>query len=400
MINVKLFIVVNNDCFFLSHRLPVAIAAQQAGYDVTVLASNTGSSKKIESLGIKFTNIPIDKCGKNVFKELKTVWFLYDCYRRGTPDIVHHVGPKIILLGLLAAKFAKVKGIVNAVSGLGSYLVVLTDNNSIIKKRLVVYLKFIFKQKCIATIFQNKEDRDLFIKNKIVEPETVHITNGSGVDWEHEFQYSQEPIEGKIKVVLCARMLKEKGIMEFVEAAASLKNEYADKVQFLLCGDLDTNPNTVSKEYLDSVCDGEYLKWLGYVSDIISIIRSSHINVLPSYYREGLPKSLIEAAAIGRPIITTDNVGCRECVLDGYNGFIVPVKNVEQLAHKIEILLNDTTLRIQMGKNSRSFAEKHFGIKDVVAKHLEIYEQILKTSKKIFPSEDSCARANSTSCPS
>jgi glycosyltransferase involved in cell wall biosynthesis len=201
------------------------------------------------------------------------------------------------------------------------------------------------------------------------------MTKGSGV-YLDKYIHSPEPLEGKIRVMLAARMIKDKGIMEYIEAALSLKSEYAGTVQFLLCGDLDTNPTAISKEYLTSICDGEYLQWLGHCPDMISILKTIHIAVLPSY-REGLPKSLIEAAATGRAIITTDSAGCKECVIDGYNGFLVPVKNSAALAEKIRFLIDNPEVRKEMGRNSRLYAEQNFSIEDVINTHLEIYKRLI-----------------------
>jgi glycosyltransferase involved in cell wall biosynthesis len=167
--------------------------------------------------------------------------------------------------------------------------------------------------------------------------------------------------------------------VKFIDAALTLKDEYSGRVEFLLCGGLDTNPTAIGEAYLQQVCDGEYLKWLGYRTDVVDLLRSCHIMVFPSY-REGLPKSLIEACAVGRPIVTTDSAGCRDCVADGYNGYLVPVKDARALADKMEILINDEDMRLRMGKNSRQFAEENFDIKDVVQKHLEIYEEITSFS--------------------
>jgi glycosyltransferase involved in cell wall biosynthesis len=181
----------------------------------------------------------------------------------------------------------------------------------------------------------------------------------------------------KIRILFTARMIKEKGVFELIDAANILRNKYPDKIEFLLCGGLDDNPNAISKETLESLCDNDYIRWLGYRTDVKHLLEKSHIIAFPSYYKEGLPKSLIEACAIGRPIVTTDSIGCRDAVVDGYNGFLIPIKNSKVLSEKLEILIENKELRIQMGRNSRRLAEQHFSIKTVIAKHLEIYNQLL-----------------------
>jgi glycosyltransferase involved in cell wall biosynthesis len=149
----------------------------------------------------------------------------------------------------------------------------------------------------------------------------------------------------------------------------------------MLCGDIDNNPQSLSKVELESITDGEYIKWLGHRTDVRELLEQSHIFAFPSYYREGLPKSLIEACAVGRPIVTTDSIGCRDCVIDGYNGFLIPVKDSITLAEKLEILINDKKLRVNMGLNSRKLAEKDFSINNVIQKHLVIYNKLLEIKK-------------------
>jgi glycosyltransferase involved in cell wall biosynthesis len=172
-------------------------------------------------------------------------------------------------------------------------------------------------------------------------------------------------------------MIKEKGVFELIEAANILKERYINLIEFVLCGGLDDNPSAISKKTLESLCDGDYIQWLGYRTDVKELLEQSHIVAFPSYYKEGLPKSLIEACAIGRPIITTDSIGCRDTVIDSYNGFLIPIKNSEALAEKLKILIEDKDLRIKMGKNSRKLAERDFSIENVIETHIEIYNYLL-----------------------
>lgn len=369
----KLFIVVNVDWFFLSHRKEIALAAQKEDYDVTIVTNNTGMKPVIESLGLSVIDLPMNRSGKNIIQELSTLRFLFQLYKREKPDVVHHVGLKTILWGTFAAKLAKVKGIVNAVSGLG--ILFAEENVSVLSKIFVQVLRFSHNRNNLAVIFQNDEDKSLFLNNQIIRENQVYLIKGSGVDL-NQFCYTPEPVDGKIKVLLTARMIPEKGIFILKEAANLLKNEYKDKVQFLLCGGIDDNPNAIKKEDLKAICYGEYICWLGYRTDVLDLLKTSHIVAFPSYYKEGLPKSLIEAAAVGRPIITTDSIGCKETVIDGYNGFLIPIKNSEILADRLKLLIDDTQLRIAMGRNSRCLAEKEFSIINVIKKHLEIYKQL------------------------
>ncbi len=371
----KLFIVVNVDWFFLSHRKDVALAAQKAGWDVTIVTADTGKLKNIESLGLTVINLPMSRSGMNILQELGTLNFLRKLYKREKPDVVHHVGMKTILWGTLAAKFAKVNGVVNAISGLGGFFA--EDNKGLMARVMPKVLKFSHNRKNLLCIFQNDEDKGLYVKNGIIKPEQARYIKGSGVHLD-EFCHTPEPTEGKIRVILTARMIVEKGVFILKEAAEKLRPKYGEKVEFLLVGGIDDHPGAITKEQLDAVCDGSYIQWLGYRTDVKELLQSSHIVAFPSYYMEGLPKSLIEADAIGRPVITCNSVGCKETVIDGYNGYLIPTKDVDALVEKLDILLSDAELRQEMGRNSRKYAEEYFSIDVVIERHLSIYDELVR----------------------
>lgn len=371
----KLFIIVNVDWFFLSHRLPVALAAQKAGWDVTIVTADTGKLKDIEAKGLKTINLPMSRSGKNLLEELSTLNFLRKLYKREKPDVVHHVGMKTILWGTLAAKFSGVKGVVNAISGLGGFFA--EENKGLMARLMPKVLKFSHNRKNLLCIFQNNEDKGLYVKNGIIREEQARYIKGSGVDLK-EFCYSPEPAAGKIRVILTARMIVEKGVFILTEAAEKLRSKYEDKVEFLLVGGIDDHPGAITKEQLDAVCDGKYIQWLGYRTDVKQLLQSSHIVAFPSYYMEVLPKSLIEADAIGRPVITCNSVGCKETVINGHNGYLIPTKNVDALVEKLDILLSNARLRQEMGRNSRAYAEANFSLDVVIEKHLAIYEELMK----------------------
>ena len=372
----KLFIIVNVDWFFLSHRKDVAIAAQLAGWDVTVVTADTGKLKDIEAIGLKTIDLPMSRSGMNLQEELGTLNFLSKLYKRERPDVVHHVGMKTILWGTLAAKFAKVHGVVNAVSGLGGFFA--EDNKSMLAKVMPKVLKFSHNRKNLLVIFQNHEDEAMYVKKGIIKIEQARFIKGSGVDLD-TFCYTQEPdsVNTAVKVILTARMIAEKVIFLLTEAAERLRKDYQDRVEFLLVGGLDDHPGAITKEQLEAVCDGKYIKWLGYRTDVKELLQQSHIVAFPSYYMEGLPKSLIEAAAIGRPIITTKSIGCKDTVDDGINGFLIEPKKVEPLVEKLRLLIDDAALRRKMGKAAREKAEQEFSLNAVIERHLDIYQELI-----------------------
>ena len=370
----KLFIIVNQDSFFLSHRKPVAEAALAQGYDVTIVAQDTGRSADIRALGLGFVDLPIDKAGVNPVKEASTFWFLFRLFRQEKPDIVHNVGLKAILWGGLAARLAGVGGIVSAVSGLGVLFSPDYPHRSL-RMAVTSVLKYIHRSEGVCCIFHNLEDRDVLLKAGVVNEQQCFRTMGSGIDL-NEYDYCPEPSEGKMHILFTARMVEDKGVLVLIDAASRLKEEFGESVDFLLCGGLDTNPNAITKERLESLCDGTYIKWLGMRSDVLRLLRESHIFAFPSYYKEGLPKSCIEAAAVGRPVVTCDSTGCRDAVEDGVTGFLVPVKDSEALAERLRWLITHPQERKMMGEAARAFAEKTFSIKEVVDIHMDIYRRV------------------------
>lgn len=369
----KLLMIVNEDRFFLSHRKEIAVAAQETGWDVTIVCKDTGRWKELEALGLKALELPINPTGMNLRQELRTFWFLYTLYIKNKDAVVHHVGLKNILWGGLAAKLTGVRGVVNAVSGLGA--IFSGEKMGMTAKGILAVMRFANRRKSVKVIFQNQEDRNLFLQHGVVTEDQTAFIKGSGVDL-NEFKYVPEPDSETLKVVFTARMVKEKGVIELIEAAERLRKEYEGRLEFWLCGRLAVNADAVSKEELERRCDGRYIKWLDFQKDIKSILEQCHIMAFPSYYREGVPKSLIDACAVGRPIVTTNSIGCKDVVDDGVNGFLVPVRDSEALARKLRILIEDKELRVRMGKAARQKAEQEFDLEKVIKKHLEIYNRL------------------------
>lgn len=368
---MKLFLVVNVDWFFLSHRLPIALEAKNRGYNVTVFTIDTGRKEEIESYGFRCIALPTSRAGTNVWDEMKVVWLLYRYYKKERPDIVHHVAVKPVTYGSLAAKWAKVPKVVNALSGLG-FLYINADQNKLIHKFLHLLFRYSFKNPNITFILQNQDDMKLIQDLNILDSHQIKLIKGSGVDL-NLFSYTEETNKEKIRVVLPARMLWDKGVGEFSEAASELHHKYKNTVEFILAGDSDMeNKSGISSDILEKWTKEGHVSWIGFQKDMITVLTNSDVVVLPSY-REGLPKSLIEACAIGRPIVTTDVPGCREVVDDGVNGYLIPVKDSKSLSLAIEKLILDKDLRVKMGKEGRKLAEREFSIESVIQKTFEIY---------------------------
>ena len=375
---MKLFIVLNLDTFLLSHRKELVKCALNEGYDVTIVAKDTGASRDIRALGAKFIDLPINKTGLNLFEELDTFTFLYGLFKRENPDIVHCVGMKTILWGGLAARLRGVKGLVSAVSGLG--VMFSPEYNRGIKSLLstgvLVLMRYIHRSCDTFCIFHNEEDLELFVSKKIIARERCVRTMGSGIDL-NRYVYKDETLSDKLKVLFTARMVEDKGVLVLIDAADRLRPEYVGKVQFLLCGGLDTNPLAITKERLEQLCDGDYIQWLGRRDDVHELLEHCHVFAFPSYYKEGLPKSCIEAAAVGRPIITCDSTGCRDTVVDGRTGYLIPKKDSSALAERLKKLFDDERLRKEMGRNARIYAEQMFSVEEVVKEHLSVYKKLI-----------------------
>lgn len=361
------------DWFFISHRLPLAEAALRDGYKVYLACKDTGRKSEIVSRGIEFINLDISRSGLNPIFELKLLFNLFRLYYRISPSVVHHVTLKPVIYGSIVAKFLKIHAVVNAISGLGYYFT--SSEKKLVKKVMIFFMRFGFNRKNISLIFQNINDTDeLRTLNVISKENKLFWIKGSGVDL-NVYKSSSFPNFNRVKILFPARMLWDKGVRELYTASFLLKNKYKHEIQFILVGMADTeNKAGVSEKFLYDWQDADYIIWLGYQRNMLPIYEDSHIVVLPSY-REGMPKTLIEACAMGRAIVTTEAFGCKDCVEHGINGLKVPVKDAQSLADAIEILINDHSLIMKMGSASRTKAEQEFDIKDVISAHLEIYNQ-------------------------
>lgn len=367
----KIFYIVNVDWFFISHRLPLAVNAINEGYEVYLLTADTGKKLELESLGIHFIDIPFKRSGTNPIHELKCIYLLWRNIKDIKPDVIHNITLKAALLASLASKFAGNKNVINAISGFGYNF---TDNRrGILQKIVKLLIRLVFRSSTFSFILQNPDDVNLMLKLNLVEKNRLYLIKGSGVDL-NQFCFQTLPIHSKLRILFPARILVDKGICELLEAANLIKNEFQDRIEFILAGDCDKENLAVFPEAeLRRHLIPNYITWLGFQKEMYSLYVNSDIVVLPSY-REGLPKSLIEACAVGRPIITTDVPGCRECVIQNYNGILVPVKDTLSLANAIKELVNDFNKRIKYGKNSRLLAEKEFSIENVINKTFKIYQ--------------------------
>jgi len=369
---VKILYLVNIDWFFVSHRLPIALAAKDAGYEVFVAAKETDSKEIITKHGLKFVPINLERTSTNLFQEFFSLIRIIILVIKIKPDIIHNITIKPIIYGTIAARLTGVKRIINAVSGLGYNF----TNNNLSPFKIKIFfnvLKRIHNSKKVSVIFQNPSDKDTYINNGIINNNQYILIKGSGVDLK-EFSFTPALKTNKVKFLFSARLLIDKGINEFISAAKIISKSHSNLCEFIVAGKIDSDsPIMVKEEVLKEAHNKGFINFIGFSSNIKELLRGVDVVVLPSYYGEGVPKALIEASAIGRPIITTDMPGCKETVVDGRNGFLIPPKDVPALCDKIGILIQNPELRMEMGHESRLIAEDNFSIEHVINETLNIY---------------------------
>ena len=365
--------VVNTDWFFLSHRLPLAQEAVRRGWRVTLVAPDTGRLGELTAHGVETVDLPLSRSGTNPLREAPTVMFLAQLYRRLRPDLIHHVTPKPVVYGSLAARAVPDVPVVNAVSGLGYAFIGKPwwHPLPVAVKRL--YALALGRRRSFA-VFQNDDDLNQLSGAGLVDRDQAVLIRGSGVDIER-YAAAPEP-DGVPIVLLPARLLIDKGVGEFVEAARVLRDRGV-QARFVMAGPLDPgNPAGVDRATVaDWTADG-VVEWWGPRDDMPDVYRQSTVVALPSY-REGLPKSLLEAGATARALVTTDVPGCRDVVADGETGLLVPARDGVALADAVERVLDDDDLRHRLRMAARANVEANHAIEHIVAAHFELYERAL-----------------------
>ncbi len=370
----KLLMLITEDWYFWSHRLPIALAAKNAGFDVIIATHLQEHEQRIRDKGLRVIPILLRRRSRNPFNELLSVYDLVRIYREEKPDIVHHVTIKPILYGSWAAQFADNQAVVNAIAGLGYVFIARGPKAFFFRELISLAYRSALRTKHSQVVFQNNEDRDTFVKNGLVKEEQTVLVKGSGVDL-NNFAYSPEYSE--IPVVMYAgRILWDKGLGELVEASRLLRGQNFD-CHVVLVGSPDPdNPKSIPESQIRQWVEEGIISWWGQREDMPETLAQSSIIVLPSY-REGLPKILLEAGAIGRPVVATDVTGCRDVIRDGENGFLVPLGDVSALANAIGKLLQDKELRQEMGLRGRKIVEAEFSIDRVISETLSVYQKLI-----------------------
>lgn len=373
----RLLFFVPEDRFFLSHFLARGRAAQSAGFDVVVLGRQSDQAEAIRAEGMRFVPLPLRRDRLNPVREFFRVFLqVLKVYRRERPDVVHHVAIRPILHGSLAARLLRMRNVINAPVGMGYVFSSDQLKARVLRPIVRTLLRLLLHPPGAMVVFENPDDLRANAELGTVRADECVLIRGAGVDvasFRPHAGSSELPV-----VTLAARMLRDKGVEEFAQAARELKRRGV-KAIFRLAGDVDpTNPTSLTAAQLQAWHDEGTVDWLGHCTDMPAVWGESDIACLPSY-REGLPKALLEALACGLPVVATDVPGCRETVDPGANGFLVPARDSVALADALQALIVSPELRERFGQRSRDKAVTEFADEVVVAATLSLYDEAVRT---------------------
>jgi len=371
---VKILYLITEDWFFCSHFIERAIAAKAAGHEILVVTQRGAKGAQILKAGLRLIHVPLVRRSLNPLSAAWAVLCLIQIYSRERPDLVHHIAMKPIFLGTLVARVVGVRGVVNAPVGMGFVYTSKGLLARLLRPLFWVLMHTLLNPRGSKVILENTDDCAALIKNHYVRETDIRLIRGAGVDID-EFRPSERTHDG-IVVMLVARLLWDKGVGEYVEAARLLRVNNP-QVRFMLVGSPDSqNPANIPQEQLDSWrAQGDVELW-GHKENMPEVWAQADIACLPSY-REGLPKALIEALATGLPCVTTDVPGCREVLAPGVNGLLVPPREVEPLVKALQLLIDSPELRAQMGRQGRHRAEVEFSSAIVIRETLSVYQEML-----------------------
>lgn len=377
---MKFLLLATYDWYMYNFKLPIAEELQGRGHDVVLVTPPGEYAEKMESNGYRVRKWQLDRHSMNPLKEIRSVLHLLLIYAQERPSIAHHFTAKGILYGSIAATVTGISSVVNAVTGGASAFGNVISKTNVVYRGVQWGLKRLFQFVLAGTgvIFQNPDDLESFVSQGLVAEERCHVIKGSGVDLS-SFQPAPEP-EGTPNILLAGRLLWNKGVGEFVEASRILAQE-GKSARFVLVGNTDSsNPMSVSEEQINEWEQEGLVEWWGFQEDMPAVFAQMHIVSSPSYYREGVPKVLIEAAACERPIVTTDMPGCREIVRDGVNGVLVPPEDSVALASALSDLLENPERRREMGARGREIVREEFSVEQVVSETMSVYEEVAEKS--------------------
>lgn len=371
---MKILLFANSDWYLYNFRLSLAQVLRAQGHEVLLLCPPGRYVDELRQAGFRWIGFELSRSGMNPWSELATLGRLVLLYRRERPDVVHHFTIKCVLYGSIAARLAPIGAVINAVTGLGHVFSASDLTARIVRPGVDKLYRLALHG--TQVIFQNPDDQAAFLARGLTKHAECHLIRGSGVDVAR-FRPPESRPDGEVRqVLLASRLLWAKGVGEFVEAARRVRQIMPQAV-FLIAGESDAgNPGAIPAATIESWKTQGDIKILGHCDDMAPLLRQVDLVVLPSYYGEGVPRSLTEAAASGLPLIASDTPGCREIVMDGVNGILVPPRNVERLVEAILALLQSRVSRAEMGKRSRELACREFAEEGVLQQTLRIYEKV------------------------
>ena len=375
---MKVILFANTDWYLYNFRRELALALRARGEQVVLLSPGGEYAGRLQSLGFRWEEFPLERTGMNPVRELDTIRRLAAIYRRERPDLVHHFTVKSVLYGTLAARLAGVRAVVNSITGLGYLFLPGGAFKRVLKAFVRVWYRGLMRG--TQVIFENDDDRQTFITQGFIHPQDGHLIPGVGVDTQRLVPSPLPP--GKPLVLLAARLLWDKGVGEFVEAARQLQAEGL-QARFALAGRTDAgNPASIPEDQIEAWQQAGVIEWWGWLEDVSAAFQQASIICLPSYYREGLPTVLMEAAACGRPVVTTDWPGCRDALTDQVSGLLVPVRDPAALASALRTLILDRSMCRTMGAAGRLLAEERFASVKILKRIIEVYEAALTSAAR------------------
>jgi glycosyltransferase involved in cell wall biosynthesis len=365
---MKIILFANTDWYLYNYRLPLARFLRARGDEVILLSPSGRYVDALQKDGFRWQSFPLKRKGTNPFAELVTIFRLWQLLRREKPDLLHNFTIKPVLYGSIAARLVGIRRIVNAVPGLG---IAFSEGQGFL--RLIVSTLYRLSLGGTRVIFQNSDDLDVFIQNKLISPNQAHLIPGSGVDVE-VFCSSPEP-DGEPVVLLAGRLLRSKGLAEFVEAAKQIRGDGV-RARFVIVGEpYPDNPDSIQPEELVKWQKEGAIEYWGWRDDMAAVIPQASIICLPTRYKEGLPRLLVEAGACARPIVATDIPGCRMILRNGENGLMIAPGDISALVEALKKLIGNPALRQKMGARGREIVEQEFSVNGVIARTLDVYNQ-------------------------
>ncbi|MDT8383275.1 MAG: glycosyltransferase family 4 protein [Gammaproteobacteria bacterium] len=375
--NDKVLLLANTDWYLYNFRLPLANALRERGYEVVLVSPPGEYTCLLQQAGFRWLPLTMNRGSVNPISQVKSIAALVRLYRREKPDLVHHFTIKCVLYGSLAARLTGNPACINAVAGLGFIFSSSSSKALLLRPLIKVLLRILSSGSSSRLIVQNSEDRDRFIASGLVSQKYIRLIRGSGVNTQRFHPSNRNETRDNYRVLLATRLLWDKGVAEYVEAARILLRDNID-VEFLIAGSSDTgNPGAIPQEQIQQWQDEGVVNVLGHIERMEELLANIDVVVLPTTYGEGVPRILLETAATGLPIVASDTAGCREIVDHQSNGILVAPGDAVELARAIKNLLQTKEERLRMGNAGRVKVLKEFDEQKVIAETLSVYSELL-----------------------